>query len=33
MTVIRAEGIIQDYQSMLEQPWREAEALRLGVVT
>ena len=33
MSVIRAEGIIQDYPSMLEQPWREAEALRLGVVT
>ena len=33
MSVIRAEGIIQDYPSMLEQPWRKAEALRLGIVT
>ena len=33
MSVIRAEGIIEDYPSMLEQPWRETVALRLGVVT
>ena len=33
MSVIRAEQIIEDYPSMLEQPWRMAVALRLKVVT
>ena len=33
MGVIRAEQIIQDYPSKLEQPWRKAVALRLKLVT
>ena len=33
VNVIRAEQIIEDYPSMLEQPWSTAVALRLKVVT
>ena len=33
MGVIRSEQIIEDYPSMLEQPWRKALALRLKLVT
>ena len=33
MSFIRAEKIIEDYPSMLEQPWRKAVALRLKMVT
>ena len=33
MGVIRAEQIIEEYPSMLEQPWHKAVALRLKMMT